>query len=266
MGGAPRGGCASTSSICSSSGIARAIRSAAANSPSSDPNGRAPRSNLWSLSVPLLVLADALGVVSCPGGVLESVADRLDRDSAACGPGVETYDNPAKRLALDLAGKLPLVWGSTDLAGAAAYRLACQLAENAKYPSVAGTLPEAHHNQVVAFAGAFGASATDRHDTGDDIFRDRVEDAARWPRLRLVLLRDTDELPELARRREATIRLAEEHGVGVQEVAASGEHPLERLASLVGPTDLASVYLALALGMDPTPVEPITTLKERTRT
>ena len=231
-----------------------------------DPNGRAPRSNLWSLSVPLLVLADALGVVSCPGGVLESVADRLDRDSAACGPGVETYDNPAKRLALDLAGKLPLVWGSTDLAGAAAYRLACQLAENAKYPSVAGTLPEAHHNQVVAFAGAFGASATDRHDTGDDIFRDRVDDAPSWPRLRLVLLRDNDELPELARRREATIGLAEEHGVGVQEIAASGEHPLERLASLVGPTDLASVYLALAQGIDPTPVEPITTLKERTRT
>ena len=72
------------------------------------------------------------------------------------------------------------------------------------------------------------------------------------------------EQPELARRREATLALAEEYGVGVQELAATGEHPLARLASLVAPTDFASVYLALAQGIDPTPIDPIVFLKERT--
>jgi glucose/mannose-6-phosphate isomerase len=38
---------------------------------------------------------------------------------------------------------------------------------------------------------------------------------------------------------------------------------LERLASLVGLVDFASVYLALAYGIDPTPVAAITELKAR---
>jgi glucose/mannose-6-phosphate isomerase len=226
-----------------------------------DPAGRMPRSNLWALAVPVLVLADALDLMSVPREVLDEVADRLDTTSAQCAPGVETYANPAKRLALDLAGTLPYVWGSSEVAGVAAYRLACQLAENAKYPAVSGVLPEVHHNQVVALAGAFGSAAAD----DGDLFRDRVDDAPGWPALRLLLLRDSEEQPELTRRREATLLLAEQNDIGVQELLASGEHPVTRLASLIAPTDFASVYLALAQGIDPTPVEPIDYLKERIR-
>ena len=226
-----------------------------------DPAGRMPRSNLWALAVPVLVLADAMDLMSVPRAVLDEVADRLDTTSAQCAPGVETYANPAKRLALDLAGTLPYVWGSSEIAGVAAYRLACQLAENAKYPAVSGVLPEVHHNQVVALAGAFGSAAAD----DGDLFRDRVDDAPGWPALHLLLLRDSEEQPELARRREATLLLAEQNDIGVQELLASGEHPLARLASLIAPTDFASVYLALAQGIDPTPVEPIDYLKERIR-
>jgi len=224
-----------------------------------DAGGRMPRSTMWALSVPVLVLADALDLMSVPRSVLDEVADQLDAISARCAPGVETYENPAKRLALDLAGTLPYIWGTSDLAGVAAYRLACQLAENAKYPAVSGVLPEAHHNQVVAMAGPFGTRAG----SDDDLFRDRVDDGPGWPALRLLLLRDSVELPELTRRREATMALAEQYDIGVQELAASGEHPLARLASLVAPTDFASVYLALVQGIDPTPIDPIVFLKER---
>jgi glucose/mannose-6-phosphate isomerase len=200
--------------------------------------------------------------MSVPRTVLEAVADDLDRISGECGPAVDTYANPAKRLALDLAGTLPYVWGSSDLAGVAAYRFACQLAENVKYPSVSGTIPEVHHNQVVALAGRFGSGAG----ASGDIFRDRVEDGPEWPAIRLLLLRDTDEVPEVARRREATLALAERYDVGVQELSASGEHPLARLASLVAPGDFASVYLALLQGIDPTPIDPIVALKEQIST
>jgi glucose/mannose-6-phosphate isomerase len=226
-----------------------------------DPAGRMPRSNLWALAVPVLLLADALDLMSVPRAVLDDVADRLDTTSAQCAPGVETYANPAKRLALDLAGTLPYVWGSSEVAGVAAYRLACQLAENAKYPAVSGVLPEVHHNQVVALAGAFGSAAAD----DGDLFRDRVDDAPGWPAMHLLLLRDSEEQPELTRRRAATLLLAEQHDIGVQELLASGQHPVTRLASLIAPTDFASVYLALAQGIDPTPVEPIDYLKERIR-
>jgi len=38
---------------------------------------------------------------------------------------------------------------------------------------------------------------------------------------------------------------------------------VERLASVVGLVDYATVYLALAQGIDPTPVAPIDELKKR---
>jgi glucose/mannose-6-phosphate isomerase len=226
-----------------------------------DDGGRMPRANFWALSVPLLVLADALGLVAVPPDVLAEVADDLDSRSAACAARTPTFDNAAKRLALELSGTLPQVWGTSDLTGVAAYRFSCQLAETSKYPSLYGVLPEAHHNQVVALEGLFGAKSPTAG--VGDIFRDRVDDGPEWPSLRLVLLRDTDELPQVSRRREATHEVARARGVGVTELAAVGEHPLARLASLVSTIDFATVYVAILNDVDPTPIDPITELKER---
>jgi glucose/mannose-6-phosphate isomerase len=48
--------------------------------------------------------------------------------------------------------------------------------------------------------------------------------------------------------------VARARGIPVTEIRAEGGHPLERVASLVVVCDYVSVYLALALGVDPTPV------------
>src|SRR5213076_3593119 len=84
---------------------------------------------------------------------LEQAADRLEQVAEACRPDRESFVNPAKILAVELAGSLPMIWGAGAVGGVAATRMACQLAENAKYPAISGTLPEAHHNQVVALDG-----------------------------------------------------------------------------------------------------------------
>jgi glucose/mannose-6-phosphate isomerase len=110
-------------------------------------------------------------------------------------------------------------------------------------------------------AGRFGQLAAEDE---DEIFRDRVADdpvANSLPRMRVLLLRDTEEVPEVAQRREATGALAQRYDVPVDEVAARGEHPVGRLASLVLPLDFASVYLALLQGIDPSPIGPILALK-----
>ncbi len=74
-------------------------------------------------------------------------------------------------------------------------------------------------------------------------------------RLRLVLLRDqTEEHPAVTRQADAAIAAAAERGIGVTELTAQGASRLERLASLAGLFDYAGVYLALVLGLDPTPV------------
>jgi glucose/mannose-6-phosphate isomerase len=210
-----------------------------------------PRSTLWGLSVPLVVAASRLGIVDVPPEACESAAAELERVSHVCRPDSEAFVNPAKVLALELSGTLPMIWGTSQLAGVAAYRFACQLNENAKYPAVAGSLPEANHNQVVAFDGPFAPGDKPTQEEGD---------APSVP-LRLVVLRDSREHPQVARRREESVRLAGERGIGVSELPAAGDGPLERLASLVQLIDYATVYLAIAQGTDPAPVAAIQELK-----
>jgi glucose/mannose-6-phosphate isomerase len=210
-----------------------------------------PRATLWGLSVPLVVAAARLGVVDVPEQAYESAAAELERVAHLCRPDSEAFVNPAKSLALDLSGTLPMIWGTSPLAGVAAARFACQLHENGKYPAIAGVLPEANHNQVVVFDGPFAA--------GPDGGEEREPPVP----LRLVLLRDTREHPQVARRREESARIAAERGIEVTELAAAGDQPLERLASLVQLIDYASVYLAIANGIDPAPIAAIQELKAR---
>ncbi|HVQ88740.1 MAG TPA: bifunctional phosphoglucose/phosphomannose isomerase [Actinomycetes bacterium] len=205
------------------------------------PDGRPPRANLWALSVPLLVAAHDIGIIDAAAAEFGVVADLLDDLAERCAPERPTVDNPAKQLASAMSGTIPMIWGSSDLAGIAAYRLLCQLAENAKYPSVNGVLPEALHNQVVTFS----------------------EPTMAGLRLHLVVLRDSVEHPKVAVAAAAAEQLADESGVAVSRLLAVGEHPLERMASLCAIGDFASVYLGLLNGVDPTPIMPIQVLKDR---
>lgn len=217
--------------------------------------GRTPRASLWALCLPLLVAADRLGIHELPVSVVEATAGRLERIAQRCRPDSESFVNPAKELALQLAESLPMIWGASSMTAVAASRLVAQLAENAKYPAVLGTLPEANHNQIVSFEGPLAGVPA-------DLFADRV-DSAPAHALRLVLMREEGEHPQVRAQADASAELAAERGVPVSELRAEGASGLERLASLIGLADFASVYLALALGVDPTPVSAIDTLKSR---
>ncbi|MEU5877315.1 bifunctional phosphoglucose/phosphomannose isomerase [Spirillospora sp. NPDC047279] len=216
-----------------------------------------PRATVWALTVPLILAARALGLVEVSDEVVESTATLLEDVAHRCRPASEPFVNPAKRIALELAGDVPMVWGTSPLAGTAAYRFCCQLNENAKYPGIHGELPEADHNQVVAFDGFFAQKAADP----DDFFRDRTDDTDHG--LHLLVLRDLEEHPQVAKRREVSVELARARGVAVTEITAEGEHPLQRIATLIALGDYVTVYLAIALGVDPTPVTAIQELKAR---
>jgi len=219
---------------------------------------RSSRASLWALLTPVLLAADTLDLIDAPSTALEAVADRLDEVSARCRPSSEAFVNPAKSLALDLAGSVPLVLGNGELAGVAARRAAAQLARNARHPAVHGTLPDDASNLVATFDGPFARTA-------EDIFADPDEDGAMAARLRLLLLRDAadHEEPEIARIGDVVRDTAAASGIPVSETVAEGGHPLERLAGLVGLTDFASVYVALVLGLDPSTSPHVADLKER---
>ena len=218
-----------------------------------------PRSSFWALATPVALACARLSLIDLGDGdsSLEAAAQRLEAIAEACRPDRESFVNPAKSLALELAGTLPMAWGAGLMGGVAAYRFVCQLAENAKQPAVAGVLPEAHHNEIVSLDGLLAGGAADR-----DLFRDRVDDAEPL-RIRLVLLHDDDGDPAATDRVSASEDLAETRSVPVTRLRSEGVQPFERLASLVGLVDYASVYLAIGSGIDPTPVAAIDAVKAR---
>lgn len=228
---------------------------------------RAPaRASLWALTVPVLLAARSLGLVKVNEADLAETAARLDADADRCRSAAESFVNPAKSLALGLAGSIPIVWGSSPLATVAARRFGDTLSANARYPVVTGALGEAGRGRVGLLDGVFGGLAEER-----DIFADPAEDDGEGTRLRLVLLRDgglnadddTDEpLAVEERRADAVQTLAERRGVRCDVVTAEGGSALERLASLIAVPDFASIYLALAHGLDPMAVPAITEMKE----
>ena len=208
-----------------------------------------PRSTLWGLSIPLIAIAERAGVLEVGEDVYEATAAALEQIAFQCRPTSESFVNPGKSLALDLFGSLPMIWGSSPLSGVAAKRFAAQLNENAKYPGIAGELPEASHNQVVAFDGPFAPGT-------------RLDAESGYP-LRLILLSDPAAHPQVALRQAVSAELATARGIRVSELAMEGEHPLLRFASVVQLIDYATVYLGIASGVDPTPIEIIQELKER---
>ncbi|MEU7608778.1 SIS domain-containing protein [Micromonospora sp. NPDC049204] len=229
---------------------------------------RAPaRASLWALTIPVLLAARSLGLVKVNEADLAETAARLDADADRCRSAAESFVNPAKSLALGLAGSIPIVWGSSPLATVAARRFGDTLSANARYPVVTGALGEAGRGRVGLLDGVFGGLAEGER----DIFADRAEDDGEGTRLRLVLLRDgglnaeddTDEpLAVEERRADAVQTLAERRGVRCDVVTAEGGSALERLASLIAVPDFASIYLALAHGLDPMAVPAITEMKE----
>jgi hypothetical protein len=230
---------------------------------------RAPaRASLWALTVPVLLAARTLGLVKVNEADLAETASRLDADADRCRPTAESFVNPAKSLALGLAGSVPIVWGSSPLATVAARRFADTLSANARYPVVSGALGEAGRGRVGLLDGVFGGLV----ESSRDIFADPdEEDESDVTRLRVVLLRDgglgteedADEPVAVEERRaDAVQTLAERRGVRCDVVTAEGGSPLERLASLVAVPDFASIYLALAHGLDPMAVPAVTEMKE----
>jgi hypothetical protein len=222
---------------------------------------RPARTALWSLSLPLLVAGRALGVLRETDEAFDAAAVRLEDVATRCRASSESFVNPAKTLALELAGSLPIIWGTSPLTALAAEAAVARLATNAKYPGIAGALPHPAHHQAAILDGVFGAGlgagGASGRDELEDLFRDRIEDEESM-RLRLVLLRDPDlERPEVTRQAESAVAVAAERGVGVTELRAEGSGPVERLASLIGLFDYASVYLALALGVDPAQVRAV---------
>jgi glucose/mannose-6-phosphate isomerase len=233
----------------------------------------------WALTVPLLVIASRLGMARVEPAAYEAAAVAMEDISHQCRPSSESFVNPGKSLALDMAGTLPVIWGGSDLAAVAARRFAAQLAVNAKCPSVSGVLPEAGHDQVAAFDGPFAPTQEPEFPAAEDLRSDASFGAAAFGELsdpdgaelaasgaaalRLFLLADpAGEQLAVTRVRTAAATLAAMRGVEVSEIGMDSAEPLRRLASTVQLLDYATVYLGIACGIDPLAIAAIKDLRD----
>ena len=119
---------------------------------------------------PLLQALDALGVNPIPAGLLIEVADALDEQAEACRPHGDAFTNPAKALAVEFAGAMPLDrrrrragrgGRPRDLRRAAAVRR--------RLVGVGVSLPDGVGRAGALLRGAGGSGA-------EDFFRDRVDE------------------------------------------------------------------------------------------
>jgi glucose/mannose-6-phosphate isomerase len=231
-------------------------------------NGLA-RSAPWSLAVPLLVIASRLGVARIDAPTCEDSAVALEEIAHQCRPSSESFVNPGKSLALDLVGALPMIWGGSLPSLVAARRFASQLAASAKYPALAGALPDVGHDQVAVFDGPFAPAPAPQFPEAEDFDFDSPEPEPELsegtPVPRLVLIADpAGEYPPVTRTREAAASLAAARGIDVSELSAAGEHPLRRLTGVVQLTDYAAAYLGIACGIDPSSGAAIGDLRDFT--
>lgn len=205
------------------------------------PAGYQPRAALGFLFLPMLMVLDRLGLIDPQKDAILETLTILQALSERYSWKQPSEDNLAKRVAGELLGKVPVIYGSDGLTAPAALRWKCQLNENSKVPAFWSVFPELNHNEIV----------------GWELLKDFTQDFS------LVLLRDREEHSRVARRMDITRELVSAHVGKVHELWCEGNYRLAKILSILYLGDFVSVYLALLNKVDPTPVERISLLKKR---
>ena len=204
------------------------------------PPGMPPRAALFASWVPLTRLVAALGWCDDPGAEWGEALARLRELRSLAGTTIEESRNPAKQLASSLVGRQVVIYAAGALAPVA-IRLRQQLNENAKLPAHSAVVPELNHNEIVGW------------ERPDAVHRNTT----------VLVLRDRDDRPENARRLELTADYARTQGADVRTLESGGGGRLARMAHLILFGDYVSFYVAVARGVDPTPIASIDQFKRR---
>lgn len=202
------------------------------------PAGLPPRVAVPYLFFPLPVLMKKMGILSNIEDEVEEAIQVLERIGKANSLSIPAETNKAKKLAQELMGTVPIIYGFRQY-GAIAHRLKTQFNENSKTPSKHDVFPELNHNETVGWEAPETLTKN----------------------FSVILIRDPDESPEIRRRIETTTSLAFSRAKKVLEIDAEGQGKLAKMFSILCIGDFASVYLAILQGKDPTPVKIIERMK-----
>ncbi|HWH24504.1 MAG TPA: bifunctional phosphoglucose/phosphomannose isomerase, partial [Candidatus Limnocylindria bacterium] len=204
------------------------------------PDQSPPRAALGYGLTLLCGLLERAGLLELADAEIEASMAAVRAVTETSGPAAPTQSSIGKQLAWALLDRLPVIEGSGFLAPVAR-RWKAQLNENGKSMAVAEELPEATHNTVVGYAQP-----------------DHLHD-----HLYVVFLASALDHPRSALRAAVSSELLAAAGIGYQVVPVAGEGRLAEAWSAIALGDYVSTYLALLYGVDPSPVEAISHVKER---
>ncbi len=201
-----------------------------------------PRAAFPTLFFSVLGALEAAGIVPNQSSTVDAVAAALEKNTEKVRIERPTSENKAKALALATLDKIPVFYGFGPYK-AVALRLKDEFNENAKMLAKADYFPELNHNDIVGWEGKHA-----KHFIA-------------------IIIRDEKlETEPIKTRIEATKEIIQSYGAQAIEVKGEGNTLLEKIFTLLHTGGLASVYAALAQGIDPSKIESIKKLKKHLET
>ena len=197
-----------------------------------------PRAAMGGLAVPPLVALWRIGLLPGADQWVHRAVEQLcrRRDELA----VAGDESAAAEVARAIGSTVPVIHGGGPLGTAAAVRWRCQVNENAKRLAFSASQPELCHNEICGWAQS-------------------AKEVGQM--LTVVQLRHDSEHPQTGRRFEITAEIVKSWAAGLVEVRAEGEGDFAQLLDLAYFGDYVSLWLAAEAGVDPGPVEVLTSLK-----
>ncbi len=187
----------------------------------------------------LLALMTRLGLIADPTDELRDALAAMRRQQSQVNARVPVVQNPAKRMAGQLMGRWTTIVGAGLLAPVAR-RWKCQINELAKAWAQFETMPETDHNTLAGLL--------------------YPED--QLPHSMALFLRAPSDHPRNRLRLDLTRKAFMLEGLNTDFVDAQGDTPLAHQWTALQFGDYMSYYLAMAYGVDPTPITSIENFKK----
>ena len=201
------------------------------------PDGIQPRMATFYFVNAFTAIVKDLGVTEVSTDELANVGEWLKEEVKVWAKESPLADNQAKQLAVQLAGKTPIMYAGPKLFPAANKWKIC-FNENAKNTAWANYYPEFNHNEFIGWSS---------HPV-DKPFA-------------VVEIRSNLEHPRTQKRFEVTERLLSGMRPSPIVITPKGETVLQQLAWSFALGDFVSIYLGILNGVNPTPVELVEKLK-----
>ena len=199
-----------------------------------------PRAALGYSFIPLIAFLNKLGLLEDKAVDVEEMTESLERLTGELKENVPASSNPAKQLATDLYGKIPIIYGGGILSEVAR-RWKTQINENSKTWAFYEVFPELNHNSVIGYQFPLELAT----------------------KLYVLLLRCPSLHHRILIRYQITSELLKQYSVNHRIIDSQGDHELSQMMSLIFLGDWVSYYLAMLYNIDPTPVKAIDYLKKR---